>query len=1280
MVRRFRTHSNISSQFREVAVLAYPGKRIEHILDFIKDDPTVLQPYKGYNAVALFIGTNNIGQLGVEETIENDFRQLLSSVKSQIQQAAFFVFDILPRCRSWDRNVPLWESTPMQCIDVFNEILLASSLDWGVRCIINHEKFLDKSGKPNKSLFTPDGLHPSQRGIKVLTDSLVDLQTFCNFGKLHLSASLSVEEKKAVKPVPSTSTAAPLQPAPRPVPARILYVENCPPSLTDSQHFPPLVGGAETSAGLKPLNSGRDYRGAPSHQSSASNRCFNNYVPKRGSGTEQHGGRHQAIEKYPRCPSRNQPTCLEEEESLTSEKMCRLRPFLHHSRPCDSYEQGDYQEKNGCCYPYHELGKAISQHIKNTKKLRPFTLGLGLSLTQHERFSEQILTCLKGAVSRALRGGKLWATSKFIHGVVEENQDVKKLLGVVLKKTNEGWDYAHVTEGLIKLGFILLECPGSESEVGLFILEECYKLHVHCRGSVMTDLLHRVVTSSPLTAGTCHSRLLVRISRRSIQLLLSQSNTLQDNLTNVPMIPLKNARCVLRALVPVMRYDTTLRDSAILIFRKSLFSKNPDSRRIAVFGLTEMMKKFKVGENYSQSSQLSCSQVQVHLMVTDDINEAVCTEISLLLKRGLEQQGSVRSDIYRRLSSIISNNSKLYPMILQLLEERLGLVTESDPGVLPPVKLGSCIAVLPDQSVLREPVMDLLGAAFTCCNLVRSREPDDVMKLDELLESVIMRSTKSDLEDWDLDKGAEFSNSGVGSRNSVTALTLTAILEVLLENELLKGKGTMESGEKFKKLFKLMYSVQEVLNEKQSGGRGKKTKANVAHFSLRAVDTLLDYLIVNEMTEHKEFVGNLRTITNLLTWNLGLLADHLKKISTEEEEEIEDSRERVYTLGSITKSLLLHLSRDKSLHRDQTSSLLDKSLRVIHSSHMDQLEEYCETVTGTSEISALRDKVAPLFHKAVIAEDYSEAQHLLSALDVLYSMSETQEELEELLLKMLDHHSLTSGLAKEVVTILLASLRRSSDKLEVHLGLATDILAVLGDIETEDEDSMIDEVKYKVVTENSAPKLIPVIMSSLDSILTDIEWGIQQGSYSDDQSDLLCQYLTQVASVLSVTLTCKTPNNITDFISKTTNKFYKTFTLLIKRESTHNNGILKSLEKLAKLVGTSTNQKLYSFLIYLEQPFANNIGAAQNAATLRKQAVSVPGLVFSVEQCERNLIILSKKTKTDLMEHFKRSPARDFKVNLKVLEEKLSKVDDEGEDSEQPKKKRKKGKNKSGDE
>ena len=41
--------------------------------------------------------------------------------------------------------------------------------------------------------------------------------------------------------------------------------------------------------------------------------------------------------------------------------------------------------------------------------------------------------------------------------------------------------------------------------------------------------------------------------------------------------------------------------------------------------------------------------------------------------------------------------------------------------------------------------------------------------------------------------------------------------QVLLENELTTGRGTTESGERFKKLFRLMYSVQELLSEKQVG-------------------------------------------------------------------------------------------------------------------------------------------------------------------------------------------------------------------------------------------------------------------------------------------------------------------------------------------------------------------------------------------------------------------------------------------------------------------------------
>ena len=39
-------------------------------------------------------------------------------------------------------------------------------------------------------------------------------------------------------------------------------------------------------------------------------------------------------------------------------------------------------------------------------------------------------------------------------------------------------------------------------------------------------------------------------------------------------------------------------------------------------------------------------------------------------------------------------------------------------------------------------------------------------------------------------------------------------------------------------------------------------------------------------------------------------------------------------------------------------------------------------------------------------------------------------------------------------------------------------------------------------------------------VLSDVEWGIQQGSYGDDQSDLLCQYLMGVATVSTFFLFC----------------------------------------------------------------------------------------------------------------------------------------------------------------
>ena len=55
-------------------------------------------------------------------------------------------------------------------------------------------------------------------------------------------------------------------------------------------------------------------------------------------------------------------------------------------------------------------------------------------------------------------------------------------------------------------------------------------------------------------------------------------------------------------------------------------------------------------------------------------------QIALLLKRGLLQQGEVRSDIYDRMSVILTDNYTIRHMVIQQLEESLSKVYEEQTG------------------------------------------------------------------------------------------------------------------------------------------------------------------------------------------------------------------------------------------------------------------------------------------------------------------------------------------------------------------------------------------------------------------------------------------------------------------------------------------------------------------------------------------------------------------------------------------------------------------------
>ena len=146
----------------------------------------LLQQYKDYDVAAIFLGTNNIGQLEVEETIYQSYRQLLHLINQSLPRATLIVMDILPRLCKWTRDVPLWDTTPNKCVATFNEVLLSACIDWGVRCSLSHDAFMDSKDNPRGKLFLADGLHPSYSGIKVMLDGLVGFQSFAQYGKLNL--------------------------------------------------------------------------------------------------------------------------------------------------------------------------------------------------------------------------------------------------------------------------------------------------------------------------------------------------------------------------------------------------------------------------------------------------------------------------------------------------------------------------------------------------------------------------------------------------------------------------------------------------------------------------------------------------------------------------------------------------------------------------------------------------------------------------------------------------------------------------------------------------------------------------------------------------------------------------------------------------------------------------------------------------------------------------------------------------------------------------------------
>lgn len=162
----------------------------------------------------------------------------------------------------------------------------------------------------------------------------------------------------------------------------------------------------------------------------------------------------------------------------------------------------------------------------------------------------------------------------------------------VVKNSVHSWD--HVTQGLVELGFILMDSYGPKKildgkaidtssglsrvsnqhacKLGANILLETFKIHEMIRQEILEQVLNRVITraSSPISR---FLDLLSDIIVHSPLVLQSCSSKITETFDYLSFLPLQTVQGLLKAVQPLLKVSMSMRDSLILVLRKSMFAR-----------------------------------------------------------------------------------------------------------------------------------------------------------------------------------------------------------------------------------------------------------------------------------------------------------------------------------------------------------------------------------------------------------------------------------------------------------------------------------------------------------------------------------------------------------------------------------------------------------------------------------------------------------------------------------------------------------------------------------
>uniref|UniRef100_A0A8C5CU79 FA complementation group I n=1 Tax=Gadus morhua TaxID=8049 RepID=A0A8C5CU79_GADMO len=1044
----------------------------------------------------------------------------------------------------------------------------------------------------------------------------------------------------------------------------------------------------------------------------------------------------------------------------------------------DEQERGESMELEVQAIPKDQL-----RHVEGTAILHiVFAIRLDHDLGREFLKSLKVFELLKGAITKSFRDEFLKQGSKMLKDLFPECCSVAQMIRDTVSNSVFGWD--HVTQGLVQLGFFLMDTfgpkPGpfgkpAESGpsgaartpnqqaclLGRQVLLEGFKMHEPIRGEILEQVLNRLVTK---TASPVHHYidLFSDIVVSAPMILLESASKVTETFDNLSYLPLATVQGLLKAVQPLLKVSMSLKDSLILVLRKAMFSSQLDGRKSAVTGFLLLLKNFKVLGSLasSQASQgISSSQIQVdvHSRYNSAANEAFCLEILSGLRRCLGQQADVRLMLYEGFYDVLRRNSQLASSIMQTLLSQLRRYYEPEQDLMPPVKLEPCITAQGDQVFLQEPLGHLLSCTVHSLLWLQSQRPlarpndsdDEEAEDDEeggykselmaILDSVTRRLVKSELEDFELDKSAEFSTaSSVGVKNSIYAVLVMGVYEVLLEYNFIKANYSKSGLEELLELFQRYQKLAEILKEKSGKGR-TSAKPPRSLLSMGFVSKLLTTLFRDSTLSREEGLSVLRSSPDFLRYALAVALQKIQQLEDSGHTDGPDGhapdkafgflcdltgvlmwrytnipgaveaggkKEKRCSLSQMCLEGLLRIfTTCTQRYPDRTAQLL--STMTTADATSDDPEPNADDITEIS-FFYIRQFQRSLFNQlSGLEEEFNskEAQLLISILSVLSRQLEpSSQQFVSMItwtVKICKETSFEDiAFTKGLLSLLFGLHALYKSPVSLMLELCQDIHSQMGDI-----DQVRCVLSLPIKRFHHKPFIVLLILAQADKVLDEVDWLIakkkadrpSEGPLTAPPQDpvekaMTVQLGTLLTALNELVQTALLPGGGTDTLLRALSRTYTTLTTLVKyyiQVCTSQPGALPTrFEKLVRLSGSHLTPQCYSFITFVQTgELAGNDKkkkrrdeASMVTAKLLRETKAIPNLIFSIEQYEKFLITLSKKSKVNLMQYMKLSTSRDFRINAATLEAALQEQDSqeasqEAEDTPpQPQKKKRKKK------